>query len=53
MFYVTMLSCLNYEIKMGIVHTKICTNENYPLYGNYIGITTAVATCSGGKCVLC
>ncbi len=20
---------------MGVVHTKICTNENYPLYGMY------------------
>ena len=37
MFYVTMLSCtneyLNYEIFKWVVYTKICTNENHPLYG--------------------
>ena len=40
-FYVTMLSCdeyLNYEILkwVHVVHTKMCTNENYPLYGTAI-----------------
>ncbi len=32
MFYVTMLSCTNIKFKL-VVHTKICTTENYPLYG--------------------
>ncbi len=37
MFYVTMLNCTNikkYEnLIWYIVHTKICTTKNYPLYG--------------------
>ncbi len=26
---------------MGVIHTKICTNENYPLYGCYVSPTGA------------
>ena len=33
MFYVTMLSCTNIEILKWVFHTKMCTDENYPLYG--------------------
>ncbi len=31
--YAELYEYLNYEILKWVVHTKICTNENYPLYG--------------------
>ncbi len=33
MFYITMLSCTNIRKLKLVVHTKIYTTENYPLYG--------------------
>ncbi len=31
--YAELYKYLTYEILKWVVHTKICTNENYPLYG--------------------
>ncbi len=31
-FYVILSCTINYEILNLVVHTKICANENYPLY---------------------
>ncbi len=34
--YPELYEYLNYEILKWVVHTKICTNENYPLYGTNV-----------------
>ncbi len=51
--YAELYKYLNYEILKWVVHTKICTNENYLLYGSsYIiiimtGLTSREAAKNG------